>query len=109
MSKQILDGATYDKILSIHLSGVHDLIAAKGKYHLICYSRFMRSVAETKKGSKDGDFAMTWLCDELQYSADQGQVLALPTVWKRYCSLAEKAKINVPQINRRATFKSSLI
>ena len=36
MSKQILQSAHLDYKLSVRLAGVNDLIAAEGKYHLIC-------------------------------------------------------------------------
>lgn len=37
MSKQILDASKYDHMLSVQLSGIHDLIASEGKYHCTCY------------------------------------------------------------------------
>ena len=43
MSQQILEGAKYERDLSLCLSGVNELIAAEGKYHPNCYKKFMRN------------------------------------------------------------------
>jgi len=110
-SQEILQAAGFDRNLSVRLAGVNDLIAAEGKYHLACYSGFSKSVAKAKKGSKDIDIAMAWLCNELQHFADKGCVRELSTVWDRYCILAGEANVTIPQsyVSRRSSFKESLI
>ena len=96
-SQEILQAAVFDRNLSARLAGVNDLIAAGGKYHLACYSGLSKSVAKAKKkGSKDIDIAMAWLCNELQHFADKGCVRELSTVWDRYCILAGEANVTIP-------------
>ena len=53
---------------------------------------------------------MTWLCSELQASAEKGHVLELHDVFNRYCTLAKEAKIEIPSsfLSRRASFKEKL-
>ena len=52
MSKQILQSAHLDYKLSVHLAGVNDLIAAEGKYHLICLRAYERSTSKNGKGMR---------------------------------------------------------
>ena len=53
MSKQILQSAHLDYKLSVRLAGVNDLIAAEGKYHLICLRAYERSTSKTEKECVD--------------------------------------------------------
>ena len=85
MSEEIIQNASLDYKLSLRLAGVIDLIAAEAKYHLPCLKSFQRSTAKTKQETSiDNDLAMVWLCNELQYAAEKGQVLQLKVVWERY-------------------------
>ena len=110
MSKQILESAYLHQKLSVRLAGVNDLIAAEGKYHLVCLRAFERSNSRTKKECIDTDLAFSWLCGELESGADQGHVFQLTDVWNRYVELADELAIGIPQsfISRRATFKEKL-
>ncbi len=97
--------------MRIRLAGVMDLMAAEGKYHNSCRVVFERKTAKIHKGTLRGaDYGMLWLCDELQYSAEKGQVIALTEVWDRYCVLASEAGSSIPQQfhTRMATFKDKL-
>jgi len=109
MSHQIIQAATFDMTMSVQLAGISDLIAAEAKYHLVCYSRFMQSTAVSRRGCKNTDLAMVWLLNELQYSADQGHVMELSSVWD--CALTREAHVTIPGsfISRRSTFKNTLM
>ena len=111
MSQQIIEASKYDKSLIVHLAGVHDLIAAEGKYHSICYKRFLRETSKTRENEKTCDKAMHWLIEELKCAASQGHVLELSEVWSRYCDLAEKSGIEIPNsfVSRRSSFKEKLM
>ena len=110
MSKQILESAPLHHTLCVRLADVNDLIAAEGKYHLVCLRAFERSTSKTKKECVETDLAFSWLCKELENAAEKGHILQLIDVWNRYVELAEELAIDIPQsfISRRATFKSKL-
>lgn len=112
VSEQILNACKFDQKMAHRVAGVHDLIAAEGKYHLSCYVKFTRNTNKIKEDSKreNIDLPMLWLCDELKHSATQGRILELSVVWKRYCQLCEKAGSEIPKSyqSRLATFKTKL-
>ena len=110
MSKQILESAPLHHTLCVRLADVNDLIAAEGKYHLVCLRAFQRSTSKTMKECVETDLAFSWLCKELENAAEKGHILQLIDVWNRYVELAEELAIDIPQsfINRRATFKAKL-
>ena len=110
ISEQILQSAHLDYKLSVRLAGVNDLIAAEGKYHLICLRAYKRSTSKTEKECVDIDLAFSWLCKELRSGAEQGNIFQLMDVWNRYVQLAEELAIGIPRsfITRRATFKEKL-
>jgi hypothetical protein len=111
MSEQICEIAKYNYTLRIRLAGVSDLIASEAKYHLACLSAFKRSAENAKTATKETDLAMVWLCQELEYSADKGNVIKMSDAWNRYTFLAEKACVNIPAsfVSRRATFRDKLM
>ena len=53
MSRQNIEGAKCEHDLSLRLTGVNDLIAAKGKYHPNCYKKCMRNVSRSRNVAKD--------------------------------------------------------
>ena len=61
ISKQIFQSAHLDYKLSVRLAGVNDLIAAEGKYHLICLRGYERSTSKTEKECVDIDLPFSWL------------------------------------------------
>ena len=111
MSEQICEIAKYNYALRIRLAGVSDLIASEAKYHLACFSAFKRSAENAKMATKDTDLAMVWLYQELEYSADKGNVIKVNDAWNRYTFLAKKAGVNIPAsfVSRRATFRDKLM
>ncbi len=51
------------------------------------------------------------VCQELEYSADEGNVIKMSDAWNEYKFLAEKAGVNIPAsfVSRRAIFKDKLM
>ena len=90
MSKQILESAPLHHTLCVHLADVNDLIAAEGKYHLVCLRAFEQS--PSKKECVESDLAFSWLCKELENASEKGHILQLIDVWSRYVELAEELK-----------------
>ena len=66
------------------LAGVNDLIAAEGKYHLKCYSKFTRDASEVRDSAAQHTLAISWLCVELKKNASRRHILELDEVWKYY-------------------------
>ena len=56
-SNKIMQSVPYDHKLKVALGGVSDLMAAEGKYHLACYSKFLRDSAEFKEHAQWGGSA----------------------------------------------------
>ena len=111
MSQQILEGAKCDHDLSLHVAGVSDLIAAEGKYHLNRYKKFQRRVSRSGIVANDESGAMLlWLIEELEKSAEQGNILELKEVWLCFCSLAAEQNVDIPPSFRShmTTFKEYL-
>ena len=76
--------------LSIALSTVSDCPSADLKYHLNCYSRFVRLVNKSNKEERNIDYAMHYTIDELINAASKGDVILLDDVWDKYESYAIK-------------------
>ena len=89
---------------------MHDLIASEGKYHCTCYKAFMRGTSIASDIISTVGLAMQWLLEELKTSAEQGHILELSEVWKRYCEPAKLAGTVLPQsfVSRCASFKEKL-
>ena len=53
---------------------------------------------------------MIWLCNELQYAAEKGQVIKLADAWKQYEILSIESGAQIPQsyISRQSSFKEKL-
>ena len=109
-SNKIMQSVPYDHKLKVALGGVSDLMAAEGKYHLACYSKFLRDSAEFKEHAQKTGVAMGWLCTELRQSASKGHVLDLEEVWDYYQRLCEESGEKVPNsfLSRRSSFKDKL-
>ena len=88
-SNTILEASKYDPVLHVRLSGVHDLIAAEGKYHNNCCQKFLKRTTKTKQSVcvENTGVALEWLATELRETAKKAQVLELSEVWSRYCEL----------------------
>ncbi|XP_051734442.1 uncharacterized protein LOC127504083 isoform X1 [Ctenopharyngodon idella] len=107
-SKKILDLAQQDTELRLRLAGVNDLIAAEGKYHLICYREFLRKYQSTS--SRAGDpysICLHNVADELRAGLARGEIYSLKTVWERYCKFLGDFDLE-PGIYKGQRFKTKL-
>lgn len=111
VSEKILTLSQFDSLLRYRLSGINDLIAAEGKYHLKCYVSFVRKYS----GDTDQDFeartkevCLNEVCDELNKGLARGEVFTLPAVWKRYGQLIESHGIST-EVYRSNRFKDRIM
>ncbi len=111
VSKSILESSKLDNKMRIRLAGVNYLIAAEGKYHQNCRNDYSYNTSKTKKEAKNTDIALIFLCKELQYAAENEQVLQLSDVWQRYQDIALETETTIPQsfLSRRTLFKEKLV
>lgn len=109
-SGEILECAKTDPVTRLRLSGVNDLIAAEGCYHLSCLISFERRSAKVKSSmaqqESQEDDCMLKLCRNLDAGLSRGHVYKMGDVWDRYHSMCSKADIPVPVSyqSRRTTF-----
>ena len=109
-SQKILLNVASDRELSCRLAGVSDLIAAEGKYHLKCYTRFIRNTERNEQCSETDDAnrcfeeVMTLLRERLS----QGHILSLKAVWTYFShQLEEKYQLS-PEDYRSNRFKERI-
>ena len=111
VTSRILEAAKYDKILPVQLVCVNDLTAADATYHRSCFVQFERRTKRIANMSPQSmEITLAWLCEELEQSAKQADILDLENVWNRYCTLATEAQMDIPSSfqSRRNTFKDKL-
>ena len=89
MSSRIIKLSQNDPIMRYRVSGVNDLGAADGKYHLRCYSAFVRRHSDDKKGDTI-DICFCTVMDELREDFHRGEIYSIDTVWTRYCELLSR-------------------
>ena len=99
-----------ERDLSCRLAGVRDLIAAEGKYHLKCYTRFLRNTERITQCSETDDVnrcfeeVMTLLRERLS----QGHILSIKAVWTYFShQLEEKYQLS-PGDYRSNRFKERI-
>ena len=109
-SQKILLNVASDRELSCRLTGVSDLIAAEGKYHLKCYTHFIRNTERNEQCSETDDAnrcfeeVMTLLRERLS----QGHILSLKAVWTYFShQLEEKYQLS-PGDYRSNRFKERI-
>ena len=109
-SQKILLNVASDRELSCRLAGVSDLIAAEGKYHLKCYTHFIRNTERNEQCSETDDAnrcfeeVMTLLRERLS----QGHILSLKAVWTYFShQLEEKYQLS-PGDYRSNRFKERI-
>ena len=96
--------------MSIRLSGVRDLIAAEGCYHLTCLITFERRCMKAKSSmvslDNETDECMTKLCRELSAGLSRGHVYDMLDVWRKYESLDRVIGTTIPKkyLSRRTSF-----
>lgn len=75
-STTIIERAPYDPRLCIALAGVSDLIAAEGRYHLKCYSKFKCESSGAQESADKNELALNWLCSQLKNWLNKGIFLS---------------------------------
>lgn len=94
-SAKILIGSKNDLYLQYRLAGISDLVAAEGKYHLKCYSKFVKQQSSNENAEECSDCGLLTLnqaclntvIDELEAGLEKGNIYSVQTVWNRYCEL----------------------
>ena len=106
-SDKVLKLSGKDLTMRVRLAGIHDLVAADGKYHLKCWVYFSRKVSSNIQGEPSSaslpDPCMDTLCCEIQNGLQHGHVYDMADVWKEYLNLCQAANFVPPQkyISRR--------
>ena len=108
-SVQIMEDAKFDTIMRVRLSGISDLPAAEGKYHLPCLVTFERKVEKIRKMGilPSQDLAMPELCNILEHGLALGHVYDMNSVWEKYQQLSDETpESEIPQkyLSRRQSF-----
>ncbi|KAL9979291.1 hypothetical protein ACROYT_G016935 [Oculina patagonica] len=113
-SQKIISKAVFDEVMSCRLAGENDLIAAEGKYHLKCYSKFLRSV-EKNPGCKqgEGNDDLKQACFEevmsfLEKGISQGNIYSLKSVWRYFCCKLQSSCNVDPGIYRSNKLKEKI-
>ena len=107
-SEKILHLAQNDHVLCHKVAGLNDLISKGGKYHLKCYSKFVRKYSKTDQSTKtdndktEEDVCFIQVMEELRRGLGHWEVYSLRTVWDRYCKvqLESNAENGVYRSNR---------
>ena len=89
-------------------SGFNYLIAAEGKYHVVCYNAFLRKYEGTSSGENDPySICLHNVANELRAGIAKGQIYSLKTVWERYSQLLADIDLD-PEIYKPQHFKTKL-
>ena len=99
VSDKILRLSRVYPILRYRLADVHDLIAAEGKYHLKCHSKFCRVYNDNEDIISDLDqipkqACFNTVCDDLLEGLSNGKMYSLYAIWKRYRDLLSELAID---------------
>ena len=74
------------------------MIAAEGKYHLICYIEFLRKYQSTSsRAGEPYSICLHNVADELRAGIARGEIYLLKTVWERYCTFLEDVDLEPGQ------------
>ena len=114
LSEKIISLSENDLVMSVRLSGISDLIAAEGKYHLKCLVTFerrhSRRMAKPPDEQEDTDIIIEDLCENLVKGLSRGNVYDLGAVWEKYQSMCLEVGVAPPNryVSRRKTFHDSI-
>lgn len=106
-SEKILNLSKKDDILRSRLAGVSDLIASEGKYHLKCYSKFVRQHNEVEVKGNEEDACFQATMEDLNKGLSKGDIYSIASVWERYCQLLADRN-TPPGIYRSNRFKEKI-
>ena len=94
--------------MRVQLSGINDLIAAEGKYHLKCLVQFERKVHNHEKEESHitTDKALNSLCLDIENVLAKGHVYDMGMIWNKYLELSKAHNSHTPQqyLSRRQSF-----
>ena len=109
-SQKILSKTVNDREMICRLAGISDLIAAEGKYHLKCYTRYLKK--STQKISEDNEDAIVRCFKEvmalLEKRLSQGRIYTLKAVWTYYSNRLEQNYHVQPNVYRSNRFKERI-
>lgn len=76
---------------------------------MTCKTRFERRT-KRMESLPSTDMPLQWICQELEQSAKQADILDLVHVWDRYSTLAIEAQLDIPSrfLSRRNSFKEQI-
>jgi len=109
-SDEITERAKYDPVMSLRLSGVLDLIAAEGCYHLACLVTFNRrydTLTKVVDPAESGtDICLMEIVRDLANGLSCGRVYDMGDVWAKYESMCGAVGHYMPRryLSRRTTF-----
>ena len=82
-STAILNLAKQDSTLRSRLAEVHDLIVAEGKYHLICYSKFLKkhkNITDFCNTNNPIGVCLNHVVNELREGLARGKIFSLSAI-----------------------------
>ena len=100
-SEKILSKAANDREMSCRLAGISDLIAAEGKYHLKCYTRYLKKSTQKISENNEIEDANVKCFNEVMglliKRLSEGHIYSIKAVWTYYCRrLAESYHLQPP-------------
>ena len=111
-SDKILKNAIFDKEMSCRLAGISDLIAEDCKYHLKCYTRFLRNTQKIPRDNQEKGKAEITCFEEvmslLHQRLSEGHIYSIKAVWTYYSNRLEQKYQVQSGIYRSNRFKDRI-
>lgn len=111
-SDKIIFLSQLDPVMRYRMAGVNDLIADEGKYHLTCYTDFLRKYDENNEyfsGKKHNyeEISFDNTIQELKQGLLENYIYHQSAVWDRYCEFMNEFGEN-PGTYRSNRFKDRI-